>query len=713
MASSMDKQRVAEVLKNENFMLQLAREYMNDDDVRKLQASGSLKVQMQQRVHEPCGHVLLERGCDECFVRWQTYPTLQFNSRDAADVSRVDVESSSSSSSAARDCDDITTPHAPIDWTAHYKAPSSTASSAASSSSSSDSNASQWFNAAVDRRAATHAQMFDASRFTHDAVRIDSLDATTVGIVATRPCRASHLIFDEATLITETRDRGLVEFTSADDINLHIATLAKELAFAMLSRLLECGVRRSTLHDVWRLPQPDSPVVLGNDPHSRHRIGHLATSYKVDVMEVIAMLGLVVEHSRRTDSHISGIPCSEYISPMASKLQHSCAPNAIVLFSKQDRHVSVYALRDIRAGEAITCSFVPDVMLEDQYLQRRVDVALAHKIEQQQQRRAQQDAQGGAAVTKESPSSSLSASHVPEWKTEFMSVRALYVSERMHIVCACERCRSDERALEQRLSVGNTQVGISSLMVRLSFADVKVDIPDVTRDRFDNLYTHTQQHMVAMLRYGVINELVVGLAPMRLKIAQRFFDACPFFAWHESFEFLRAIVWGGGEVALHYNYEPSIEANVAEAKKRSAELLKHDGKMISCKSIGGTSKTAVRINAMMLRFTQRAVKTLLFHTQQTFRHSPAFPLARLLAFGMVACVYGMSPTMQHCSPLKYNTLQAMRDQPLVRVLLQAEQGRLFRKDVHVLAWYDQMMQKVAQEPALVAALTDATKKLHL
>jgi len=598
-------------------------------------------------------------------------------------------------------------------------------------------------NSALKRRGKANAPLFDKKCFTHDAVRIHSPSATTVELVAQRNCRASSLIFAEATLITETRDRGLIEFTNADDINVHIVTLTKELAFAMLRRLLEAGVRRKTMHDVWRLPQPDGAVVLGDDPQSRHRIGHLATAYKVDVADVVWMLGLVVEHSRRTDSHVSGIPCSDFISPLASKIQHSCAPNAIIVFSDNDRRVNVYALRDIVAGEAITCSFVPDAMLEDQYMQRRVDVAMAKKIQQRQQERQQQekqqekqkaapaaasdieaavraaaaaDASSAAAVATAafgatSSSSSPKETHIPEWQTEFISVRGLYVTERMHVVCSCDRCKADERALEQRLLAGNSKVGISSLLIRLSFADVKIDIPSVTRERFDNLYTHAQQHMAAMLRYGVINELAVGLAPMRWKVSERFIEACPFFAWQEAFEFLRAIAWGGGEVALHYNYEPSIEASVSEAKKRAAELLKYDGKMISCKTIGGTSKTAVRINAMMLRFTQQAVKTLLHHTMHTFRDSPAFPLARVMAFAMVACVYGQSPTLQHHTPLKFKVLKAMHAQPLVRILLQAELGRLFRKDVHVLAWYDKMAKDVAAEPDLVAALADKTKEL--
>jgi hypothetical protein len=383
----------------------------------------------------------------------------------------------------------------------------------------------------------------------------------------------------------------------------------------------------------------------------------------------------------------------------------------VLLYSKNDSWISAYALRPIAVGEDIVCSLVPDAMLENTVLKRPVldDTSVKDT--------------NAASSSKETESDT--GKNRP---TEYMCVRGLYVAERLHYVCTCSRCKKDDLVLRDRLERGAvfahppssssssssssektlskktkpiedhlSTSDISSIMLRLDIASVKVDIPGVAREKHDNLYTHAFNCMNAMLRYGVINEIAVGLAPMRWNIARRFKDLCPFFAWHEAYEYLRAIVWGGGEITLTYAYSHHMPTGETFTSLSSS----------STPSNPQPRNRAKRINQFMLNFTNEAIRTLIDRTLVSFRESEAHTLATVMAMSMVACVYGMSPTLHRGFPLPLNVLQHMNT-PLVRHVLESEQGRLYRTNDAILQWYDAMMKSIAKERALVAALADNT-----
>jgi hypothetical protein len=231
----------------------------------------------------------------------------------------------------------------------------------------------------------------------------------------------------------------------------------------------------------------------------------------------------------------------------------------------------------------------------------------------------------------------------------------------------------------------------------------------------------------------------MGVAPVRWDSAQRFLSRSGFFAWHEAFEFLRACLWGGSEMAFQCNYsrerlvhgemsrllsdlaQRKLQRQYAEKKISSAKYTKdllrlrdqdkeHRRKFEKIKR-----REAVRqqqfadegklwINDRIFGFVKHAIDVLLDRTLVRFAGSPAAPLARVLALSMVAAIYGGSPTLASKHPLSFQYHREMyKDRVLIRQTLLAEQYRLFQtsnpKEADVLIWFDAAMEHVARDAA--------------
>jgi hypothetical protein len=524
--------------------------------------------------------------------------------------------------------------------------------------------------AQFDAQVAAHlARLLDPSRFVSDAVRVYHKKQST-RVLVRRDFDAGALIFDEEPLFVMPRERRLLP---SEVLDVSLRSLGVEASMSLLNRCAAAGVRLAHMRAVWHMRR--APVALVLDTDAKKRLAATAGSNGFSVDDAHTMLELLVEHTRASASLLSAVALSDVLSPFAMHVQHACAPNVLVVYAERDTRVRVYALRRIARDEALTYCARPDVVLEHQ--------VITHWAQLPCEACAQ-----ARAATRPSPEAyqawlgahgiAHSDDAMDEWESVQPKVppcavcddrgetrqlarslsRAMLMAERTHRACTCARCRDETTVVaaavqEKRAPYFNAR---KKDVFTVCTVTRRQAIAQAGRRGDVRLFVRLVESMDELVLYGVVNEMLCALAQRRWPIARAHRVAtCPAFDHIEALDAARAWLWGGETVL--YTSETRVSA-------------------------------AAHVQPATLRMVREAVEVLVHSVRHTFRASPSIAIARLQALGMVAGLHARMPTLARAAPLSDELLDAMRAEPLLRVVLVAEEQRLCC-DAPVLAhWYD-------------------------
>jgi hypothetical protein len=514
-----------------------------------------------------------------------------------------------------------------------------------------------------------------------------------------RGFKKGELIFGEQPIALRPWNSEPCPIFEVNEVQRYIEREVSEASFALLESLLESGITLDVLVEKWHWSHPGSAVKheMG-EGKAKQKLEELATKFVVTQESLLEMLRLVMFYMQRTDGFVSGRPLSWCITRLASKLNHSCRPNAVLVWesrlakeSDKDKIVKstkkqpqqngltyveialVFALRAIKPDEEITIAYAPIHMAEHDWFRRLV--------------KPKKDSD--------------------EVVPELTAIRSLRLFLDTNMVCACNHCKREENRMVARIQ--DPKQPQINWETHITSERIRDDLVNMLRDRglseYGSAYAATSNMQQALFRVGILGLNLTWIGFMRWHDAYHLASMDEAFGWIEAILFLRSLLWSGGaEIALadHIGRKKNAEEAMVASITREYERNKMRVKVGSPEDrqldadhqtfVKGIKQQGRWILSEMPRKIRVAVGIVLRMSRQQGKSD----VVTLLSDAMLVCTLGSSETLRsklagtadEPTPIDYRRMC----HPLVRQMVRTELGRITIQEI-ILMWYSELIEK--------------------